>query len=405
MDMLKLAIKSGLPLIHVTTQDSINVEEVLSHIAGEPTRPWKLPEVIVKLDSLTPPSGRVLYTSVECKSLVRLYHFCVEHELTVVFINTEKSVLQFDGGELVPPRELVHQFLSEIVDDADAILPAFGGLTLKDVSEVAQMTMTRDESLTVRGVNETRRGYRNLQGIQQVDTNLSFYKTPPQLEKWLEGNASFFMKPVHASLTPRGLLFDGPAGTGKTLAAKHIAATFGIPLYRLDIAAMKGKYVGESEGNLMAALSQVDQVEPCVVIFDEVEKLFQSSGDSGVTTSLLSQLLWWLQEHKTKVFSVMTTNNKEVIPPELYREGRVDEVMNFLGVDSQEEGLEFTMGALVSMLEEVAPDQTFDLSETKVQLGKTMKTLYAGQSAVPQAKLTQEAYSIVKALLTPKEDV
>lgn len=183
-------------------------------------------------------------------------------------ISNEKSVLQFDGGTLVPPKELVLKFLSEISENPDDILPSFGGLTLKDVGEVAKMTMTRDENLTQRGINETRRGYRNLKGIQQVGTQLTYYKEPHYLEDWLTTNTQFFLNPVHASLTPRGLLFDGPPGTGKTLAAKHIAATFGVPLYRLDIGAMKGKYVGDSEGNLLAALAQVDQVEPCVVIFD-----------------------------------------------------------------------------------------------------------------------------------------
>lgn len=156
------------------------------------------------------------------------------------------------------------------------------------------MTMTRDEALSARGINKTRAGYRKLKGIQQVPTEQKYYLEPSYLKEWLHTNTEFFLHPIHESLVPRGLLFDGPPGTGKTLAAKHIASTFGIPLYRLDIGAMKGKYVGDSEGNLLAALASVDQVAPAVVIFDEVEKIFQSTGDSGVTSSMLSQLLWWL---------------------------------------------------------------------------------------------------------------
>lgn len=400
MEMLKLALKSGLPLVYVRTDDIINVEEVLSFIAEEPVKPLQVPEVIQKVAELKVPQGRLHFTSSECKSLVKLYHFCVEHEKTIVFVNTEKSVLQFDGGQLVPPKELVHKFLTEISEEPDELLPSFGGLTLKDVGEVAKMTMTRDEALTPRGVNETRRGYKNLKGIAQVDTNLSFYKEPVQLAAWLENNAKFFMSPVHESLVPRGLLFDGPPGTGKTLAAKHIASTFGIPLYRLDVGAMKGKYVGESEGNLLAALAQVDQVEPCVVIFDEVEKIFQSQGDSGVTTSLLSQLLWWLQEHKSKVFTVMTTNDLKKIPAELYREGRIDATMAFLGVDGFTDGYEFSKGAFDAMLEEVGNGKTFDLVLAYKELQKRIKSQYADQTSVPQAKLTQEAYTLVKEVLS-----
>lgn len=396
MDPLKLALKSGIPLIYVKTDDIINVEEVLTFIAEEPVKPLQVPEIIGKVSELKVPAGRIHFTSSECKSLVKLYHFCVENEKTLVFVNTEKSVLQFDGGQLVPPKELVLKFLSEISETPEDLLPSFGGMTLKDVGEVAKMTMTRDTSLTQTGINETRRGYRNLKGIQQVATEMAYYIQPSYLSNWLSINTQFFLKPVHPSLVPRGLLFDGPPGTGKTAAAKAIAKAFNIPLYRLDIGAMKGKYVGDSEGNLLAALASVDQVEPAVVIFDEVEKIFQGTGDSGVTTSMLSQLLWWLQEHSGRIFTVMTTNDREKIPTELYREGRIDGVMDFLGVEGVTEGYQFAKGAMDSMLVEMGSEvETADYAT----LSKRVNTLYADTPCVPQAKLTQITYSLVRELL------
>lgn len=396
MEMLTLALKAGLPLIHITTDDVINVEEVLTFIAGEKVKPLQVPTEIDKVSELKVPQGRLFYTSSECKTLKKLYHFAVDNGLTIVFVNTEYSVLQFSGGSLVPPKELVYKFLSEISPNPDELLPAFGGMTLKDVGEVAKLTMTRDESLTAKGVNDTRRGYKNLKGITPVDTKLDYYLSPSYLDEWMKNNAQFFLNPVHDSLTPRGLLFDGPPGTGKTLAAKHIAAAFGIPLYRLDVGAMKGKYVGESEGNLLAALAQVDQVEPCVVIFDEVEKVFQGNGDSGVALSLLSQLLWWLQERKTKVFTVMTTNDMKKIPAELYREGRIDATMQFLGIETFTDGYNFAKGAFDSMLSKV--DSTAEAVDYK-ELSKRIKGLYADNVAVPQSKLTQETYALVREIM------
>lgn len=398
MEMLPLALKAGLPLIHVLTDDVINVEEVLVFLAGgEEFKPLNIPLEITKTSELKVPAGRLFYTSSDCKTLKKLYHFCVDNEKTIVFVNTEKSVLQFDGGTLVPPKELVHRFLKDISPDPDELLPAFGGMTLKDVGEVAKLTMTRDESLTARGVNETRRGYKNLKGISPVDTQIEYYLTPSYLSFWMGNNATFFLNPVHDALIPRGLLFDGPPGTGKTLAAKYIASELGVPLYRMDVGAMKGKYVGESEGNLLAALSQVDTVEPCVVLIDEVEKIFQSQGDSGVTSSLLSQLLWWLAEHKTKVFTVMTTNDIKRIPAELYREGRIDATMQFLGIESSSEGYEFSKGAFESMLKDlgysVAP-------EDYPELQKRIKLMYTDNLPVPQAKLTQVTYAYVKELVS-----
>lgn len=395
MEMLKLAIRSGLPLIHIRTDDIINVEDVLTHLAGEPVKPLQIPETIAKITELKVPDGRVFYTSSECKSLVKLYHFCVDNEKTIIFVNTEKSVLQFDGQSLVPPKELVLRFLSEISDTPDQLMPAFGGMTLKDIGEVAKLTMTRDESLTARGVNETRRGYNNLRGIQQVDTNLPYYVCPSYLSKWMAQNTKFFVEGKHAALTPRGLLFDGPPGTGKTLASKFIAGAFGVPLYRLDLGAMMGKYVGESEASLNAALTQIDQVEPCVVILDEVEKIFQSQSDSGVTSRLLSQLLWWLQEKKSRSFVVMTTNDLKKIPEELYREGRVDGVMQFLGIESFDEGYAFAVGAFEATMKEVgmAPSE-----ENFMHLKKAIKSMYHDGNAVSQSKLTQEVYTFVREL-------
>lgn len=396
--MLNLAIKAGLPLLYVRTDDIINVEEVLSFIAGEPVKPISVPETIAKVSELKVPTGRVFYTSSECKSLAKLYLHCVEHEKTIIFINTEKSVLQFDGGALFPPKELVANFLKDVVDESDveALLPCFGGLTLKDVGEIAKMTMTRDQSLTPRGVNDTRRAYMGkLRGIQQVDTDLSYYLCPSYLKDWISTNRPFFVKSVHESLVPRGLLFDGPPGTGKTLAAKYIASNFGIPLYRLDLGAMMGKYVGESETNLTSALTQIDQVEPCVVVFDEVEKIFQSTSDSGVTSRLLSQLLWWLQEHKTKVFSVMTTNNVKKIPEELHREGRIDQTMMFLGLESFKEGYDFAQGAAEALAKEVG--LTLEADHFK-SLQKSIKTLFSDNQAVPQARIAKEVNDMIRAI-------
>lgn len=397
MEILKLALEAGLPLIHIRTDDIINVEQVLTFLAAKPVKPISIPTEIVKQSDLKNPDGDVFYTSSDCKSLAKLYHWAVDNEKTVVFVNTEKSVIQFDGGNMVPPKELVYNFLSEISENPDELLPSFGGMTLKDVGEVAKMTMTRDQKLTPQGVNTTRRGYNKLRGITQVDTVMPYYVCPSYLTKWLGDNKNFYINPVHPSLIPRGALFDGPPGTGKTLAGKLIATTFGVPLYRLDLGAMMGKYVGESENNLNSALAQIDQVEPCVVILDEVEKLFKGQGDSGVTSRLLSQLLWWLQEHQTKVFTVMTTNDIEVIPEELYRPGRIDVVMNFEGIESYGEGVPFAKGSFDAMLTQLSA--TSDEDSYK-ELNKRVKSLFNDGAAVPQTKLVQVANDLVREMIT-----
>lgn len=399
MSMLQLALQARLPLIHITTDDVLNMDDILAHISGLPISRVNIPEKIGKLADLKMPgTGPIFLTGSVTSSLPALYRYAVENEFTFIFVNVEAHVLMFPGGPLYPPQEMVRKFLMDLLDDeayVEELLPCYGGLTLKDVSEVTKLSMTRDSALTPKGVNETRRGYAGkLRGIDQVDTEMGFYAPPAQIEKWLTENRKFFLNAPHPSLIPRGLLFDGPPGTGKTLASKHIARSFGIPLYRLDLGGMMGKYVGDSEGNLIAALAQIDQVAPCALLFDEVEKIFSNGGgDSGVSDRMLSQLLWWLQEHKTKVFSVMTTNDLKAIPAELYRPGRIDETKYFAGITNRMEGNSFGIAALEVMAVEIGHTLT---KSNRAAFSKRIDTLFADGHGVPQATITQAVFTALK---------
>ena len=68
-------------------------------------------------------------------------------------------------------------------------------------------------------------------------------------------------------------LFTGPSGTGKTLAALWLANRLGLPLYRVDLAAVTSKYIGETEKNLATLLARAEASE-VVLLFDEADALF-----------------------------------------------------------------------------------------------------------------------------------
>ena len=163
-----------------------------------------------------------------------------------------------------------------------------------------------------------------------LSTDFLFYDPALPLTQWLDESSRFLTEFDVPQLTPRGLLFTGPPGTGKTMGAKFLAKELDLPLYHLEVGTLMSKFVGESEQNLQTALKQAEQSAPCVVLFDEVEKLFHTgTDDSGVTSRLLSSILWWLQEHRSKVLTIMTTNKEADIPPELYRPGRIDSEIKF----------------------------------------------------------------------------
>jgi len=126
---------------------------------------------------------------------------------------------------------------------------------------------------------------------------------------------------------PRGVLLVGVPGCGKSLSAKAVAAQWRLPLYRLDFAAILGMYVGQSEARLREALEMADRTAPCVLWIDEIEKGLAGQHDStGVGRRLVGQFLFWLQESRSRVFVVATSNDVRSLPPELLRKGRFDEL-------------------------------------------------------------------------------
>lgn len=125
--------------------------------------------------------------------------------------------------------------------------------------------------------------------------------------------------------TPKGVLLFGVQGGGKSLAAKSIAGHWGLPLLRLDFAALYNKYIGETERNLREALKLADLMEPCVLWVDEIEKGLAEESDNATSKRVLGTLLTWMNERDSRVFLVATSNDISELPPELMRKGRFDE--------------------------------------------------------------------------------
>ncbi|MHC9083697.1 AAA family ATPase [Luteimonas sp. RIT-PG2_3] len=128
---------------------------------------------------------------------------------------------------------------------------------------------------------------------------------------------------------PKGILLLGVQGCGKSLLAKAVAGGFGVPLVRLDFGTLYAKYHGETEANLRTALAATEQLAPCVLWIDEIEKGLAASsadGDGGVSRRVLGYLLTWMAERKSRVFLVATANQVHDLPAELLRKGRFDEI-------------------------------------------------------------------------------
>jgi hypothetical protein len=327
--MLKLAIKSGLPLITVVTDDVVNAGAVITAIAGQKAQPHQ-PNLKPNIEQ-----GQLYYiTDTDKLDLKVQYQVFSQRGSTLVVVNPiEKHTAAFDAGVLIAPPSMIARFIKKYGDEEHhaGLMAAMAGLSFEQVFQVSKLAMTKHGQYTPRAVRDIRRTFfGTVRGLQMLATDFLFYKPDESLTLWLSDSGRFLTEFDEPLLTPRGMLFNGPPGTGKTMGAKFLARKLDLPLYHLDIAGLMEKYVGESEQNLRIALKQAEQSAPCVMLIDEVEKLFSTGNDdTGVTSRMLSTILWWLQEHKSKVFTIMTTNKEAAIPPELYRPGRIDSEVNF----------------------------------------------------------------------------
>ncbi len=156
-----------------------------------------------------------------------------------------------------------------------------------------------------------------------------------QLKSWANHCRATFSPEARAyGLEPaKGMLGVGISGCGKSYFVKALASHFGQPLLRLDMGALKSKWVGESEANIRKALQVAEMVAPAILWIDEIEKGMAGAsgaqGDGGVSTDALGAILTWMQEKKAPVFVIATANDVRSLPPELMRRGRFDDVFWF----------------------------------------------------------------------------
>lgn len=156
------------------------------------------------------------------------------------------------------------------------------------------------------------------------------------LKEWLRLRDRAFSQEAreYGLPAPKGIALIGIPGTGKSLTAKMIAGLWRIPLLRLDVGALFGSFVGESEERTRHALSLAETISPCILWIDEMEKAFSfGNGDSGTSQRVFASILTWMQDKTAPCFVVATANDVSALPPELLRKGRFDEIF-FLDLPS-----------------------------------------------------------------------
>ncbi len=161
------------------------------------------------------------------------------------------------------------------------------------------------------------------------------------LKQWVKMRQDAFTDEarLYGIPNPKGVLLVGIQGTGKSLSAKTIASEWRLPLLRLDTGRLFGGIVGESESRVRQMIELAEAIAPCVLWIDEIDKAFGNiisggDGDSGTSRRVFGSLITWMQEKTSPVFIVATANNVRILPAELLRKGRFDEIF-FLNLPSE----------------------------------------------------------------------
>jgi len=277
-------------------------------IGSDLTIPKELQDLITVLDFQLPLEDEI---NQELSRLVNSLNIKIEPQLL------ENLTKACQGLSL----ERIRRVLSKIIATYKTIDDNSIAVLLSEKKQIISQT----EILEYYSVNEK---ITNLGGLDNLKDWLKKRKTAFSIQ------ASNYGLP-----TPRGLLLIGIQGTGKSLTAKAIANDWQLPLLKLDVGKLFGGIVGESESRLRQMINVAETISPCIVWIDEIDKAFtntESKGDSGTSNRVLATFISWLSEKTRPVFVIATANNIDLLPLEIIRKGRFDEIF-FLDLPKEEE--------------------------------------------------------------------
>ncbi|MFS8900514.1 AAA family ATPase [Synechococcus sp. H60.2] len=398
LTLLDLVVRARYPLIYLVTPEEAPAEELLQVLADslKPKRKLLIWDIVSgwsdngqNKGQLMPALGRIGAIK-EDEAVI-----CVLKDLNPTLRNPERSdnypVIRYLktlaregrhsrksiillGQEAVVPAELreeivVYDFPLPSIDEIERIvtraIPArqleLSGPAREQLVRACQgLTRQRIERILARALaakGKVSEGDIDLvleekkQYIRQTEI-LEFYNPSETLQNvgglenlkaWIRQRRNSFSAQArdYGLPSPKGILLAGIQGTGKSLCAKTIAREWRMPLLRLDVGRLFGGIVGESESRVRQMIQIAEAMAPCVLWIDELDKAFggvnsEFSGDSGTSKRVFGSLITWMQEKTKPVFIVATANNVRILPAELLRKGRFDEIF-FVNLPNQRE--------------------------------------------------------------------
>ena len=245
---------------------------------------------------------------------------CVDHELP-----DHAQLEEIARGVATQDDELPNP------DELPRVIDAAKGLTRSEAENAYSLSLVRHGTLKADTLWEIKAGQLKKSGLVSIHRGSESFDQLGGLDNLKAFCLRAMRRQSEGSVSnrPRGVLLLSPPGCGKSQFAKALGNETGRPTVVLDVGALLGSLVGQSESNVRAALKLADAMAPCVLFCDEIEKALAgatSSGqtDSGVTARVFGSLLTWLNDHESDVFFVGTCNDASKLPPEFARAERFD---------------------------------------------------------------------------------
>ncbi len=230
--------------------------------------------------------------------------------------------------------------------DLDRLVGSLKGMSLTESEHLLRRLLDRHEGMNedfFQAVLDEKEQITRKEGILEFvppDESIATLGGLDQLKEWVDERSTLFLPEARRQgiPSPRGVLLMGISGCGKSLAVKVVARQWKLPLFRLDMNLVFAGVHGSAEWIFHRALDAVESVAPAVLWIDEIEMGIAGyhEGDTGSNTRIFSTFLTWMQEHRTDVFVAATANRINLLPAEIIRKGRFDQVF-FVDLPNEEE--------------------------------------------------------------------
>jgi SpoVK/Ycf46/Vps4 family AAA+-type ATPase len=389
--MLRETFESGRPLIYIRSAEEHRVGTVLREVSEElfapkptPVWTWSMTEGLHAegatpeasalsprgvLDFIVAQKGPGIFhlkdfhepmrESPEIRRRLRdVYQNCIDQRKFVVVTSPvrfipeelERSMISLDlrPPDLIELAEFVRGEYGELGEDVlNQLARALQGLTLDEARYALRRGLAAKGRLgpeALPAVLEEKRLLVNRSGVIEYiagATNLGEVGGLEGLKSWLLDRGKLFQlrDSLTTEIVPKGVLIMGIPGCGKSLCVKAIASHFQLPLYRIDMIEIFSGRHGKPEGAFVAACRMMEDMAPAVLWFDEIEMGITSTDSGGEQGRIFAFFLTWMQEKARGLFVAATANRIDLLPAEMIRKGRFDEVF-FVDLPSEEEQLE-----------------------------------------------------------------